>query len=446
GVELTKAGFNSTPTITQIGGIDVLAFSTVGAGTLYYYYSQTSTVPTSSTNFMAAYSTAKNLGVGSSINVPSADRQTTTLLNSSMLTLYPYIVFMFQATGGTYYDAYAVSRGSTANASASGFTTVPSVMHMGTADMISFTPLYSGNLKFYYTNSSTTPTAAEFASVYSQSINANVPYNYAPVTAGESFSRAYSANPTFSTYKYVVFQLDNYQPYVVERTVNTTNATATGFYTTPSVSVSTTGGKDSIIATTIGAGYILFYYTNTPTQSVTAADFNTIYALSPYRGSVITSGYGSTTLETDIVSSSVSSMYNYVVMMFVSGTQTYTPVVTYRSTSGNSSSSSGSVSGNGFTSKPSLSTDDNDNRRITFTAGVDGDLLYFYYSSSSDAPDTPLEFLTIYNTTSNVKGSIDVTAGVSIREPLEDSSLSKIAIMLVKDDGQTMYDPIILNN
>jgi len=388
----------------------------------------------------------------------------------TMQSAYPYVVFMLRGTNGTPYTPYVATRGGTGNSQASGFSTAPTVVNMGNYDQLSFTAMYDGSIQLYYTTSSTTPTQAQFTTAFQSYMTspAGVPYTQGSVKAGQKYDiqfnpGQYSTTP--SIYTHVVIMLTSgtttYQPVVVTRSSISSSLGGTGFTNYPTVSATDT--YDTLYLGIGSMGYVEYYYVNSYYASVissmAATNSNAFGYYSSYGqyGSQTNylqpSTYGYQTVSTSVNSAAATTAgLTHVVMRFVSygtagmGMSYSTPVVVQRQNTGSTGSGSGSgstsTSGNGFSSRPTVATDDGGNRRVTFTSSVSGKLMYYYYTSTSDVPSSKLDFITKYNTIdSDKKGSIDVTSGISIREPLKSSGLTKIAFMLVTDDGDTMYDP-----
>jgi len=456
GISAIASGFNIAPTINAMNGYDYFSFNALSAGTLYYYYTTSNAAPTSGV-FMSYHGNA-GASLSGTINVAQASVNQTYQHSYPMTTQsqYPYVAFMLQ-TGASSYTPYVVARGGTGNSQASGFMSNPSVINNGNQDQISLTPMYSGNLRFYYTNVSQAPTIAEFEANYSAYLtNAGVPTSAITVNAGQKVEGGFDISKFTgaNAFGYVVFMLKSgetsYQPVAVARVKNNAPLGSSGFYTQPVVTA--TSDKDSVTVQTTAIGTLYYYYSTQYTANMDANTFNMYYMSSGGTSGTayIGGAYSPVTFTTGMSSSQATNMgYRYVVMMFVpSGTQmgvmqTGVPITVVRSnTSGNNGSTQ---SGKDFSDTPKL-TNDGINDRLTFTPAQNGKI-YYYYTDQNVLPDDSEAFNTNYYSKTEGKGIISVTYGrytdYSLTPP---SGATHLIIMLVSESGgsTSSYKPIKL--
>ena len=447
-ISAIASGFNTAPSVSEINGYDYFSYNAIATGTMYYYYSASSAAPTAS-NFLTYYNKITDATLKGTFTVSQASASLSQRHHSTltMQSLYPYVVFMLQSANGSY-TPYVATRGATANATASGFSSTPTVMNMGNSDMITVVPSYSGTLRFYYTNSSTAPTAAEFNTYYSSyATNSAVPSSIATATAGQTIQAPFDLSQygaASTAFSYVVFMLQSnttsYQPVVVQRSSNITNSQNSGFVTPPTITSTSSTTNDQLTMYTNGAGTVYYYYTQNYGQIATSSTmFSTYFSYnSTYSGTIPVNGY---TTASTAMPTSISGSY-YVVMMFVPAgilgvTNSYTPTFVYRQNTTGTGSGSTAPTSSGFASNgtPKVVVEQNQDR-LQFTSSIKG-TLYYYYSNTTT--DNSLTFMEEY-AKATTKDTTKVSSGVQRDYSVSAESKTYIVIMLI-DESNQMYKP-----
>lgn len=223
---------------------------------------------------------------------------------------------------------------------------------------LNISPTVNGQIHFYFTNESSTPSVKEFDNLYLSANNRD----YFSVSANKIYCESVGLTYQVEKYKYLVIQLTtadrNYAPILIENEVTS----GTGFYSDPELT-----DDDTITFTTEYSGKVYYYYTDSM-DNMSTAQFHTGYknSDSALKGSVSVTANRSGRI-------TLNSRYlekNPFVVVILENTNGlyFTPVVV-------------SAGDNGFEQEPKIATIGT----ITCKTKIDG-TLYYYYSVSERVP------------------------------------------------------------
>ncbi|MBE6569732.1 MAG: S-layer homology domain-containing protein [Ruminococcaceae bacterium] len=223
---------------------------------------------------------------------------------------------------------------------------------------LNISPTVNGQISYFYTNATETPSSKEFDSDY---LSAKY-RGYFSVTANKIYSESTGLSYQVEDYKYIAIQLSsgdrNYAPIMLKNEVTS----GTGFIEDPVLIDDTT-----VSFTPEYSGTVYYYYTDSMDE-ISTAKFLGNYkdADKELKGSVSASANrdGKITLNSRYLEN-----HPYVAVVLQNGSGTYfAPVIV-------------AAGDSGFKEEPKLST----LGTITFTTNIDG-TLYYYYSISGTAP------------------------------------------------------------
>lgn len=417
-----------------------LTLTTATNGTVYYYFTNTATVPTAALfeNFYAVASAASNY-------VVTANRSSDTKIGqTAAVDNYSYIAVMFTDANGMDYQPVVI-----ANMASNGFTTAPTVNATSTYQYLAYTPAVSGTVYYYYTSSAAALTVSSFTNVYTS--NATMYKGELVATAGQAASQPTTLSSNVSGYNYVAVMLmddknNQYQPILVPLK-GSAATTSTGFTLAPYANSMANGV--SLGFTAAYSGTVEYYFTNSSTAPTTS-QFDTMNSLAQVglRGSVTaTAGMAAYTPLLNLVS---TTSYPYMVVRLKStGGVAYTPVVVRINSSSSTTPDQPGASGSGFTTQPVI-TYSSGKYNIRFQASANC-TLYYYLTNYKVAPNTTV-FMNNYNAATGINisvkigGSLATTGITQTAQTVLATSLGEsydyMVIMLQK--GSTYYTPVIV--
>lgn len=418
-------GFLTDP-VLQLGvypesSYDRISFKTEKDGRLYYYYTNTSTVPDAqgfSTNYNSTttlYKSYMSVAGGTSYSAQNLSYAKTAVAS------YNYIVLAYADNNGNFYAPVIISRGA-----ATGFASTPTFGgSSGGYDYILCTPSKSGTILYYYTTSGTTPTSTEFLNNY---FNAAANGQRSVTASSSAASVSMSLSTSSGTYIVIMLTDDSgyYQPVVISRS-NSGSSTITGFTAGPVFG--STGALEYVqYASSYIGGYISYYYTSSSTTP-TSSSFGTNYNNATYRGldSITSTGLSYLYLQS-------GTGTNVVVMITDSLGNNYQPVLIQRS-------GSGSIASTGFTAGPVYGTSGS-LEYLQYASSISSGTISYYYTSSSTAP-TSSTFSANY-TSATYKGSDSITSTSLSYSFLLNGTGSYIAVMITDSLGNN-YQPVVVS-
>jgi hypothetical protein len=457
--DYSAAGFNSAPVWSSYSGSDTIKVSTKFAGTLRYYYTNSSQALTTQ-SFNAYY------GIGTyynSITVNAGENAQTylTYMTGTGTTAQSvrietaaantaglnYIAFQLNDNLGNSYPPIVIARSESPSGGA-GFSAGPTITVNTGGDFINYTPSMTGIVFWYYSKTSSGIDASNFMTGWS-SANTSVRGNTQQVNAGQAYNQKTADFGYADGYTFIVIAIQSdgkiQKPAILNRL--NTNAGSYGFSVNPVVMVSTVAnGYDTVAFTPTYNGVVNYYYTNSPTAPNDYNTFNNNFqaAAAGFRGAISVAANSAVANRALSLSSNANAMnYQYVTFMLTGTTGTttyYSPITVKRGDLGN-------VTGSGFTAMPTVI---NNITQDYFTAAssVSG-TVYWYYTSSPTAPNSQT-FMSIHGATqSPYAGTFTVNTTDVGASSLYASSYGYVAFMLVVPataigGSPTYFNPVVV--
>ncbi len=442
-----SSGFSVAPEVSTSNSYHYLAYTPISDGTLYYYYTNNSDVPTVS-SFSTTYN-ANSTSYKGTVDVNAGKSASSVLLSTSRVSNYAYIAVMLEEKAGECYQPLLIPVKSTASSLGSGLSSTPKCTLTSSGISLSYNASNAGTLQYYLTSSNVEPSAAQFDTNIALTDAALT--GAATVSAGKSATLTIGKNSSASNYPYIVLRLTSgttrYNPVVISTSGVTLDLTGTGFNAVPTVSVA--DGYYYLNLNTAYASNVYYYLTNSTNVSSTdifQRNYNTATSAlvaNPNGGYVTTYGYSNTALRTSI-RASLQNSYNYIALMVSIGSQNYKPIVVpIPHVSGEEMNSS-----NLFLTGPSYICYSNNAHQIEFATTVPGRVFVYYTDDRENlnANDIVMqimwgqniEFLAEYK-------EVDANRDEAIPFTFSDSSLlPKYAAVIFMDENNTIYEPIFL--
>ncbi len=375
----SKYGFAVKPTIAISSNNDQLKFTPVVAGTLYYYYTNDNTAPSTYNDALLAYKATPSTAKGTKDCTKTAVTMTTKAVTA--VEEFAYCV-VFYTSENAQFLPIILDRPYLTN----GLSTDPYIIISDKADgkdtLVIKAPT-GGTVKVLYTNSTLNYTASSFETAYNAANKTpkegelKLAYS-GTVTANKeaTIALAKSADVTAEGYQYAVIKLGSNLPIRVARIDD-----IDGFAGTTLPTVLKTTDKDVIVFTpTASAAYgntVKYMYVSS-SKGYTSETFEAAYktvADNAKREISVSSG-DMVELKSEKQSSNISEQY--VAFMFIGSNGAHQPVVVQR----------GSV-GTGLVGTPTASYDVDENQAtLTFNAKVPFDLEYFVIDKNTYSTDT----------------------------------------------------------
>ena len=268
----SSGGFTVAPTVTTSGSYQYLSFTPAVSGTVYYYYTNSST-PLTTSSFIDMF-TSSMVAYNGFIDVTAGQAVNKSIAAVASVSNYAYVAVMMESTANKEYQPILVSLGGiSASGTSTGFTAAPycnSLNNSGVA--LGFTPTYSGTVEYYFAISGTTPTSTQFE--YNKSVTQVTLTGSMSVTAGTASYAPLLNTVNTTMYPYIVLRLKSssgmaYTPVVVRIGSNSTGGgtttpgtTGSGFTTMPAVTYA--AGKYVLNFQASTSGTVYYYLTDSP--------------------------------------------------------------------------------------------------------------------------------------------------------------------------------------
>ena len=400
-VPIGDNGFSVEPYVKTAGKIECKSsFS----GTVYYYYSKTSTVPSTldylkewnATTYRSRQDVVKNV-------------TSTIEYRTSYSSTYPYMIIALRDAAGNFKLPVCVELGYE-----SGFAVVPKMV---SDTVVEYVVNVVGTVQYYFTSSSAVPTVEQFTYTYTNS----VPAAYKGTEAARfSGFEGYITMPSGVTSSdYIAIMLTDssgiaYAPIVISLKYDP-NDSLTGFAYVPFVR------DGELYIKTVGTTTVRYYY-GTDMRNVTPADFYTNYNNAEFSGEIsVTAGE----LKKLTINQSARLLYQTIVVAVWNGSRYGEPVCVYAFE--NSNPQAGIT---GFANSKSVDFVDT----ILIDPYYTGTLYYFATDSLSEATAT-------FNKARADISSRAVTAGV--RTAITESTKRYLVIALEAND--TLYEKVVVD-
>lgn len=455
GDDHSAAGFNSAPVWSSYSGSDTIKVSTKFAGTLRYYYTNSSQALTTQ-SFNAYY------GIGTyynSITVNAGENAQTylTYMTGTGTTAQSvridtaaantaglnYIALQLNDNLGNSYPPIVIARSESPSGGA-GFSAGPTITVNTGGDFINYTPSMTGIVFWYYSKTSSGIDASNFMTGWS-SANTSVRGNTQQVNAGQAYNQKTADFGYADGYTFIVIAIQSdgkiQKPAILNRL--NTNAGSYGFSVNPVVST-VANGYDTVAFTPTYNGVVNYYYTNLPTAPNDYNTFNNYFQAAEvgFRGAIPVAANSAVANRALSLSSNANAMnYQYVTFMLTGNTGTttyYSPITVKRGDLGN-------VTGSGFTAMPTVINYKNQDY-FTAASSVSG-TVFWYYTSYPTAPNSQT-FMSTHGQ-SPYAGTFAVnTTGVGASS-LYTSSYGYVAFMLVVQataigGSPTYFNPVVV--
>ncbi len=457
GGNLQASGLADAPVWSSYNGNESLRINASAAGTLKYYYTNSSQAPNASTfnayyGMAGTYYNAIRVSQGaqntylttSTTGTNGTTTQTNIKTNTVNASGLGYIVIMLTDGVGNNYAPYVVARQDNST-TGGGFSTKPSVSIGSQNDTISFTPSMTGYVFWYYTTSSGSIPAGSFMSNWN-----NAPTSArgqsGQVQSGVAQSIMGGIADFAKNYSYIVVSLQDttgafQEPVTIARTQ--ANTSSYGFRVNPTVAINV-NGNDTISLTPQYNGTVYYYYSNSASSISGYSTFESNWNTSSIKSSFAVNGGSAATVNT-IASASVPTNLQYVVIMLRDSNGTYYSPITVRRGATNAN-----VTGTGLTAASLTSGTTTD--LISVTASANG-TVKFYYTTSAVTPSSA-DFDTYYNNAnSSFKSTISVTANQTAQvyglSNMYSASYPYVVMMLetpatMIGGSTTKYQPVVI--
>ncbi len=432
----TGTTFSAAPVFSMSNSTEYISATPLISGTLYWYYTTLSTVPTTGDAAFTAW-------VNSDSTLRGTD--TTTAYSAKSFPLksygavyqYSYIVAFIGYSNGvsTSYTTPVLITKSVSAATYNGFVVAPTLSKRNTFDCLNGTPANSGYVEYYYTNNPAKPSSTEFDTFYDMASVTVKGILYARVNVPLGGSSLCS-DTAVGSYTYVVIRLKDttgvmkYDPVVLARA--SASVSGTGFSFGPTYALHNPA-TDSVNFTPSITGTLYWYYT-TLSSAPTATDYSGLHGAAPLKGSQPIS-VAMVSQPAYMKTASERVGYSYVVLQIVDASgNRYTPVILSVNTVPTHS---------GFLSGPSWTSDDGYDR-VSGVATTTGKLWY-YYTNSNVTPTVDTFLLDYEASTYKAQPTISAQSfDVSLLASNNVASYNYVVVML-EDTNGTKYLPVVLN-
>lgn len=452
----TSTGFTQAPYANSVANGVALGFTAAYSGTVEYYFTNSSTVPT-----VSEFDTKNSLtqvGLRGSTSVSANTAVYAPLLNLVSTTSYPYIVVRLKSTGGVAYTPVVVRINSSSSttpdqpgAAGSGFTTQPVVTYSSGKYNIRFQATANGTLYYYLTNYKVAPSSTVFINNYNAAtgINISVKIGGSLATTGATqTAQTVLATSLGESYDYMVIMLQKgntyYTPIIVE--VPDAEETAlddTGFLVGPIYNTyqsTSTYYRHQIEFCTSITGTVWYYFT----------DDATVPTPSAVKENVVSGGTGIYDASYESVTKNKTKLIPvtftstppaYLVIMLTDNNyNNYRPLVI--STTGIAGASNMT---SGFFKTPTVTTTSG-TPVLNYEANETGKLYYFFTNTSTGMntvwdfflDDSGHGYLTTY--AEGVKGVVSISAGKGsafLTTARSVAGYTHVAIMMQSAVGET---------
>ncbi len=446
-----SSGLEGVPSVTTTGTYEQMSFKPVVNGTLYYYYTNTETAPTA-TGFTSVYNQTSTLRKG--MFEAAAGRvviENTFLTN--LVADYKYIAVLMTDTSGNQYQPVVFAKdGAGAVLVGSGFIAAPYSDAAATGQiMLGLTPGASGTVEYYYTNTSTVPTAEQFESAYGD-MN-EVLAGSVSVSNGVAYHQPLTHQVPAKSLPYLVVRLKAnsgtaYQPVVVTLpdTASTT-LNGSGFASMPVTEVNS--GFFSINMQASYVGRVYYYLTDNERAPANANIFKVNYEgatskqLSVPNGGVANITVGKQLIATPI-SNEVGRQFPYLVLMIESVGSSLKPIVIPLT---GATKDAAVATTTGFVRNP-VYTKEQKMYSLTMTPSATGRVWYYFINEPEiPTPEELVRLATIEKEhNSDYGGTVSVIANLVAKKSF--STLvyyPAYVVVMLEDSNGLYYQPVLLS-
>ncbi|MGM9652381.1 MAG: S-layer homology domain-containing protein [Eubacteriales bacterium] len=444
-----SSGFTVAPSVSVSGAYQYLSYTPTTAGTLYYYYTNSSAALTIS-SFTNAYN-ALSAGYKGTMSAAANQSASNPMQRASDVAAYSYIAVLLTDTAGEQYQPLVIPvQGGSQSASGTGFSSAPVCADTASGITLTFTASQSGTLQYYFSSSSVVPTSAQFdtnLAMVGSSLTGS-----RSVDSGRPYTALLTTSSTATSYPYVVLRLSTatvkYQPVVVKMTASSSvNLSGSGFTSMPTLSIS--NGYYYITLPTSSSATVYYYLTNASSIANSTifmtnynAAINTPYQATKTGGVLTTSGYYQSALQT-IIPSSMYGSYSYLALMVTTGMQNCTPIVIPLT-----GSASTSTTDTGFLTGPVYNIYYSTRHQIEFSTTASGKV-YYYYTDTSEVTTAEAENMIgqiLFGSLSGseLAGYVDVSARSMKAIPISADSVPPYVILIFVGSDNTVHKPVVL--
>ncbi|MBQ4044007.1 MAG: S-layer homology domain-containing protein [Clostridia bacterium] len=441
-----STGFVSAPAISTSNSTHRLTYSAVTDGVLYYYYTKNNSALTVS-SFQTAYNAASSSYKGE-MEVASSQSTTSALKSVSSVNGYGYVAILLEDVSGTQYQPFLVPTSSSYSLGSGGAENITcSVSADGT--YLAYTPSSTGTLQYYFTTSSTVPTAAQFDTNYAAASTGLA--GALTLTSGTRLYSRIADENTAYMYPYIVLRITSgttvYTPAVLSATGLKVDISNSGFSEIPTVSI-TNGFYALTLKTSTPA--TVYYYLTDSTSIFNSSVFTTNYAnatsamlSTPNGGRLSTNGYSSSTLQT-VLRSAANGGYRYMALMVSINNQNLKPIVVQLPAASTSVGSAADL----FVTGPVYNIHNMLWHQIDFTPRISGRVLYYYTDDieNIDVDDVVARILFASDSSLTLSGYRTITANSMCQIPVDSSNFPAYAVLILMDNAGTVYEPVILTS
>ncbi len=419
-------GFSAVPSIQKTAGQgDKLTATASVKGTAHYYYTNSASLPNAL--FYKTFWANANANARGSIAFKKGESVNGFGIGlAEVVSSYAYVVFMMEDDEGGLYTPVLVARGAS-GVSGTGFAAAPVFSTNGTSDALTFTLSSIGTVYYYYANEAVSSSSAFMTNYNSAALKGTL-----SVTSLTSVTRTLKTSAQSAGYNQIGLMLKDannveYTPVFIGKQANEGN----GFSAGPAVSA--VGTSDVIAFTPSVTGTVRYYFTSSSAKPATKAAFDTAYAAASVKGQkAVTAGVA----DSFTVASSSVTTYSHIVLMVekTGGIPFETVQIAHTVT----------VSGNGFSSAPSLSVKTAEGKKylsLSFTPSVSGTVLV-YFTNSGTTPAPEAAKAAFDNSTDRVQFPTQAIIRVE-RLPKQSANFDFIVVMMTQGDGK-LFTPVLL--
>lgn len=445
-------GFVTTPTISTTGSFHYLSYTPIENGTVYYYYTNSATTLTVS-SFTTTHSSNATAYKGELAAV-KGQAASNRLSAASNVSGYSYVAVMMMDSKNNQYQPVLVPVNGGSSATASGFSEAPYANTVANGVALGFTASYSGTVEYYFTDSATVPTSAQFDGMKSLSLVTLT--GSVTTTANSAYYGSLLNSVSTATYPYIVVRLKTtggvtYNPVVVRIGGSSVvpdqpGAAGSGFTTQPVVSY--TGGKFTI-RYAAPANSTLYYYLTSYSVAPTAKTFTGNYnAATGSTIAVKTGGMlaanGTTQTAQTVLSTSLGASYDYMVIMLQQGNTQYNPIIVTIPDVEDAVATS-----NGFSVGPVYNTYQSQENyyqhQLEFITSVTG-TLWYYFTNDDKLPTAAAVKENVRNGGEGIieANTMSVVKGTAVKLPLVFTSAPPAYMVVMLSDLDTSYQPMIV--
>jgi hypothetical protein len=440
---------------TSVAGYDEVLFKVIDdsaqstfkefGADLWYYYTNTKLADSATpVDFYTGYYAATHksvFGINATIAGQSDDIKITLLYSTNTSDDYINVMLVSRDGSNTSYKPVVIER--LKPVTGNGFASTPSIKQKDNGyDLLTFQTSASGKIYYYYATTSTAPStpAAYLAEYYKLDDLGDELLNVDTTPTNRQLAPSNLAEDKYTT---VVLMLETdtvqYKPILVPRYIVDSSSNG-GYSVAPKI---TAGAATDVIKCTPAntSARLHWYYTNeTTTPANATAFFNKASEVGTPSGSSNT--YNETLGQYTITHHGLAGYYANVVLMLVTDTTSYKPIMIsrYNHKSSNNGFSSAIYTGNNpsYSNRFTKGTPDTI-VDAAFATGVNPNAkVMYYYTTSSASVSNVATFMAGYNDAVNtLKGIKDIVGGTVTLSSIPESKTYYIRIMVI--DGYDCY-------